>query len=38
MQFLQAANWMHTSLPVMAEVVAPLRDLLEKVLDGGKRN
>ena len=28
---------MHTSLPKMAEVVAPLRDLLEKVLNGGKR-
>ena len=37
MQFFQAANWMHTSSPKMAEVVAPLRDLLEKVFDGGKR-
>ena len=37
MRFLQVAHWMHTSLPKMAEGVAPLRDLLQKVLDGGKR-
>ena len=36
MQFLQAVDWMHTLLPKMAEVVAPLRDLLEKVLDVGR--
>ena len=29
MQFLQALNWMRTSLPRMAEVVQPLRELLE---------
>ena len=29
MQFLQAANWMRLSLPNMAEVVSPLRELLE---------
>ena len=28
MQFLQAANWLRTSLPRMAEVVEPLRCLL----------
>ena len=36
MPFLQAVNWMHTLLPKMAGVVAPLRDLLEKVPDGGQ--
>ena len=37
MHFWGTANWMHTSLPKMAEVVAPLRDFLEKVFYGGKR-
>ena len=30
MQFLQAANWLRTSLPRMAEVVEPLRVFLEQ--------
>ena len=29
MQFLQAVNWLQTSLPRLAEVVEPLRVLLE---------
>eukprot|EP00903_Cladosiphon_okamuranus_P017345 g15980.t1 len=29
MQFLQAVNWLRTSLPRMAEIVAPLRAFLE---------
>ena len=37
MQFLQATDCMYTSLPKTKEVVAPLRDLLEKVLGGEKR-
>ena len=37
MQFLHVANRIHTSLPKVAEVVAPLRDMLEKVVNGGKR-
>ena len=31
MQFLQANNWMRTSVPELAELEAPLRELLEKV-------
>ena len=30
MQFLQARNWLRTSLPRLAEVVQPLRVLLEE--------
>ena len=37
MQFLQAANWMRLSLPDMAEVVSPLRSLLERKLKGTTR-
>ena len=37
MQFLQAVNWLHTSLPRMAEVVWPLRVLLEERMAGAKR-
>ena len=37
MQFLQAANWMRLSLPNMAEVVAPLRALMELKLQGTNR-
>ena len=37
MQFLQAANWMRLSLPNMAEVVSPLRVLLERKLKGTTR-
>ena len=37
MQFLQAANWMPLSLPNMAEVVAPLRGLMETRLSGTSR-
>ena len=36
-QFLQTSNCMYTSLPKMADVVAPLRDLLEEAIGGGKR-
>ena len=36
MQFLQAVNWLRTSLPRMAEVVYPLRVFLEKHLAGAK--
>ena len=32
MQFLQAANWLRTSLPRMAEVVEPLRVFLEQLM------
>ena len=32
MQFLQAVNWFRTSLPRMAEVVAPLRAFLEQLM------
>ena len=31
MQFLQAANWLRTSLPRMVEVVEPLRVFLEQL-------
>ena len=34
MQFLKATNWMRLSLPNMAEVVSPLRALLEWKLKG----
>ena len=34
MQFLQAANWLRTSLPRMAEVVQPLRVFLEQLMAG----
>ena len=34
MQFLQGANWLHTSLPCMAEVVEPLRVFLEQLMAG----
>ena len=37
MQFLQAAKWMRLSLPNMAEVVAPLRGLMETLLSGTSR-
>ena len=37
MQFLQAANWMRLPLPNMAEVVSPLRALLERKLKGTTR-
>ena len=37
MQFLQVANWMRLSLPNMAEVVAPLRALMELKLQGTNR-
>ena len=36
MQFLQAVNWLRTSLPRMAEVVWPLRVLLEEMMAGAK--
>ena len=36
-QFLQAVNWLRTSLPRMAEVVYPLRVFLEEHLTGAKR-
>ena len=32
MQFLQAANWLRTSLPRMADVVEPLRVFLEQLM------
>ena len=32
MQFLQAINWMRTSLPELVELEAPLRALLEECL------
>ena len=34
MQFLQAVKWLRTTLPRMAEIVAPLRDFLEAHLVG----
>ena len=34
MQFLQAANWVRTSLPRMAEVVEPLRVFLQQLMAG----
>ena len=37
MQFWQVPSWMHTSLPKQLGMVAPLRDPLEKRLDGGQR-
>ena len=37
MQFLQALNWLRTSLPQMAAVVAPLRELLESYMAGNPR-
>ena len=37
MQFLKVANWMRLSLPNMAEVVSPLRELLERKLKGTTR-
>ena len=37
MQFLQAINWMVTSLPELAELEAPLRALLEECLCNTRR-
>ena len=37
MQFLQAMNWLRTSLPRMSEVVAPLRAFLEELMTGAAR-
>ena len=37
MQFLQAMNWLRTSLPRMAEVVAPLRLFLDELMVGAAR-
>ena len=37
MQLLQAMNWLRTSLPRMAEVVAPLRWFLEERMAGAAR-
>ena len=37
MKFLQAMNWLRTSLPQMAEVVAPLRLFLEELMAGAPR-
>ena len=37
MQFLKVANWMRLPLPNMAEVVLPLRELLERKLKGVTR-
>ena len=36
-QLLQAANWLRTSLPRMAEVVEPLRVFLGQVMAGASR-
>ena len=36
-QFVQAVNWMRLSVPNMAEVVSPLRALLERKLKGTTR-
>ena len=36
-QFLQAANWLRTSLPRMAEVVEPLRVFSEQLMAGASR-
>ena len=37
MQFLHAVNWLRTSLPRMAETVAPLRVFLEELMVGAAR-
>ena len=37
MQFLQAVNWLRTSLPRMAETVDPLQSMLEEHLVGNSR-
>ena len=37
MQFLQAVNWLRTSLPWLAEIVEPLRVLLEERMGGIQR-
>ena len=37
MKFLQAMNWLRTSLPRMAEVVGPLRLFLEELMAGAAR-
>ena len=37
MQFLQTLNWLRTSLPRLAEVVEPLRVLLEEHVGGIQR-
>ena len=37
MQFLQAINWMRTSLPELAELEGPLRALLEECLWNTRR-
>ena len=37
MKFPQAMNWLRTSLPRMAEVVAPLRLFLEELMAGAAR-
>ena len=37
MQFLQAANWLRTSLPRMAEVAEPLRVFLEQLMPRASR-
>ena len=37
MQFLQAAKWLRTSLPRMAEVVEPLRVFLKQLMAGASR-
>ncbi|CAN0398793.1 unnamed protein product, partial [Scytosiphon promiscuus] len=37
MQFLQAMNWLRTSLPRMAQVVEPLRLFLEELMAGAPR-
>ena len=35
--FLAATNWLHLHLPMLAEVVSPLRELLESLLRGVTR-
>ena len=37
MQFLQDMNWLRTSLPRMADAVAPLRLFLEELMAGAAR-
>ena len=37
MQFLQAMNWLRTSMPRLAEVVATLRLFLEELMAGAAR-
>ena len=37
MQILQVMNWLRTSLPRMAEVVAPLRLFLDELMTGAAR-